>query len=51
MCAELIWEFLEFYSMKYSLQVFLPEMSLGVGRMPRGRHEIEREVGIGNILN
>lgn len=44
-CAEIIREFLSFYKMNLSLQVFEPEMSLGYA-FPKRRSEIEREVGL-----
>ena len=45
LCAEIIREFLEFYEMKHSLNVFVPEMSLSED-FPKRREEIEREIGI-----
>lgn len=45
LCAEIIREFLKFYKMNLSLQVFEPEMSLGQA-FPKSRSEIEREVGV-----
>ena len=45
MCAEIIREFLQFYDMKHSLHVFVPEMSLS-DDFPKRKEEIEREVGI-----
>ena len=44
-CAEIIREFLQFYDMKHSLHVFVPEMSLSED-FPKRKEEIEREVGI-----
>jgi hypothetical protein len=44
-CAEIIREFLEFYGMKHSLNVFVPEMSLS-DDFPKQKEEIEREIGI-----
>jgi len=45
LCAEIIREFLDFYAMKHTLHVFVPEMSLESG-FARTRREIEREAGI-----
>ena len=45
LCAEIIREFLEFYAMKHSLHVFIPEMSLQED-FPKSKQEIEREIGI-----
>ena len=45
LCAEIIREFLEFYKMKHSLHVFVPEMSLS-DDFPKPKNEIEREIGI-----
>jgi FGFR1 oncogene partner len=45
-CAELIREFLEFYRMDYSLEVFLPEANLTTE--PKSRDEIERSMGFEN---
>lgn len=45
LCAEIIREFLGFYKMNYSMQVFVPEMSL-TGQLPKSRSEIGREIGI-----
>lgn len=45
LCAEIIREFLQFYQMKHSLHVFVPEMSLSED-FPKRKDEIEREVGI-----
>ena len=45
LCAEIIREFLNFYQMKHSLHVFIPEMSLAE-EFPKRVDEIEREVGI-----
>ena len=47
MCAEIIREFLEFYQMKHSLHVFVPEMSLSAD-FPKSKQEMEREIGIGD---
>lgn len=47
LCAEIIREFLQFYQMKHSLHVFVPEMSLS-DDYPKRKDEIEREVGIGD---
>ena len=44
LCAEIIREFLDFYQMKHSLYVFVPEMSLP--DFPKGKNEIEREIGM-----
>ena len=44
LCAEIIREFLDFYQMKHSLHVFVPEMSLP--DFPKGKNEIEREIGM-----
>ena len=44
LCAEIIREFLDFYQMKHSLYVFVPEMSLP--DFPKGKSEIEREIGM-----
>jgi len=44
LCAELIREFMTFYKMNLSLQVFEPEMSISNG-FPKTRTEIEREIG------
>lgn len=44
LCAEIIREFLNFYKMDFSLQVFVPEMSLTT-QLPKSRWEIERELG------
>lgn len=45
LCAELIREFMTFYKMNLSLQVFEPEMSISSG-FPKTRQEVEREVGL-----
>lgn len=45
LCAELIREFLNFYKMEFSLQVYVPEMSLSA-QFPKTRWEMEREIGI-----
>ena len=45
LCAEIIREFLQFYEMKHSLHVFVPEMSLS-DDFPKRKEEMEREVGI-----
>ena len=45
LCAEIIREFLDFYEMKHSLHVFVPEMSLSED-YPKQKSEIEREIGI-----
>eukprot|EP00347_Sterkiella_histriomuscorum_P004528 403360119 len=45
LCAELIREFMQFYKMKLSLQIFEPEMSISTG-FPKTRTEMEREVGL-----
>jgi len=45
LCAEIIREFLQFYQMKHSLHVFIPEMSLSED-FPKRKEEIEREAGI-----
>jgi hypothetical protein len=47
LCAEIIREFLNFYKMNLSLQVFVPEMSLG-SAFPKTRVEMEREIGVRN---
>ena len=47
LCAEIIREFLDFYSMKHSLHVFIPEMSLSED-FPKPKGEIEREIGLGD---
>ena len=45
LCAEIIWEFMQFYRMEHSLHVFVPEMSLSED-FPKKRQDIEREIGI-----
>jgi len=45
LCAEIVREFLEFYAMKHTTHVFVPEMSLDTG-FARNRRELEREAGI-----
>jgi len=45
LCAEVIREFLNFYKMEYSTQVFLPEMGLQ-SSLPKVRWELERDLGI-----
>ena len=45
LCAEIIREFFEFYEMKHSLHVFVPEMSLQAD-FPKSKQQIEREIGI-----
>ena len=45
LCAEIIREFLQFYDMKHSLHVYVPEMSLSED-FPKRKEEIEREIGI-----
>lgn len=45
LCAEIIREFFDFYKMKHSLNVFVPEMSLSED-FPKRRDEMEREIGI-----
>lgn len=45
LCAEIIREFMTFYKMEYSLQVYVPEMSL-TSAMPKQRWDIEREMNI-----
>jgi hypothetical protein len=47
LCAEIIREFMNFYKMNLSLQVFEPEMSISSG-FPKTRGELEREVGFSN---
>jgi len=44
LCAEIIREFLQFYEMKHSLHVFVPEMSLS--DFQKSNQEMERELGI-----
>ena len=41
----MIREFLNFYKMDFSLQVFVPEMSL-MKEFPKTRQEMEREINI-----
>lgn len=45
LCAEIIREFMNFYGMNLSLQVFEPEMSISTG-FPKTRSELERELGV-----
>ena len=45
LCAEIIREFLEFYQMKHSIHVFVPEMSLS-DDFKIQKNEIERDIGI-----
>ena len=45
LCAEIIREFLEFYEMKHSLHVFVPEMSLSED-FKKSKMEMEREIGM-----
>ena len=45
LCAEVIREFMQFYKMRLSLQIFEPEMSISTG-FPKSRQEMEREVGL-----
>jgi hypothetical protein len=45
LCAEIIREFLNFYKMNLSLQVYVPEMSIG-SAFPKTRMEMEREIGL-----
>lgn len=47
LCAEIIREFMTFYKMNLSLQVFEPEMSITNG-FPKTRHEIERDLEFSN---
>lgn len=47
LCAEIIREFMNFYKMNLSLQVFEPEMSISSG-FPKTRTELEREIGVNN---
>ena len=49
-CAEIIREFMQFYKMNLSLQVFEPEMSIANG-FPKSRNEMERELGFGPALS
>ena len=41
---EIVVMFLDFYQMKHSLHVFVPEMSLP--DFPKGKNEVEREIGM-----
>ena len=50
LCAEIIREFLQFYEMKHSLHVFIPEMSLSED-FPKQREQMEREIGIADRDN
>ena len=45
LCAEIIREFMNFYGMNLSLQVFEPEMSISTG-FPKTRSELEKELGV-----
>jgi hypothetical protein len=44
LCLELIREFMKFFQMDYSLQVFTPEAS--IGNLPMARWEMERDLKI-----
>jgi hypothetical protein len=50
LCAEIIREFLGFYKMNLTMQVFEPEMSLS-SQMPKTKQNIERELGLGPALS
>ena len=41
---------MNFYKMNLSLQVFVPEMSLGT-QFPKSRSEVEREIGLDGADN
>ena len=45
LCAEIMREFMSFYKMNLSLQVFVPEMSLS-SEFPKTRSEMEKELGL-----
>ncbi len=50
LCAEIIREFMQFYKMNLSLQVFEPEMSISTG-FPKTRMELERELGVKSAMS
>ncbi|TNV77728.1 hypothetical protein FGO68_gene6451 [Halteria grandinella] len=50
LCAEIIREFLSFYKMNLSLNVFEPEMSIS-STMAKSHSNIERELGFGPALS
>ncbi len=45
-CAELIREFLEFYRLDYSLQIYVPEVNLS-GTNPMNKDDLARRTGLG----
>ena len=44
-CAELIREFLEFYRLDYSLQIYLPEVNLA-GSSAANKEDLARRAGL-----
>lgn len=44
-CAELIREFLEFYRLDYSLQIYLPEVNLN-NKEAMSKEELARRTGL-----
>lgn len=46
-CAELIREFLEFYRLDYTLQIYTPEVNLA-GTTPMSKEELSRRSGLGS---
>ncbi len=46
LCAELIREFLEFYRLDYSLQIYLPEVNLAQQKA-MSKDELSRRAGLG----
>lgn len=47
LCAELIREFLEFYRLDYTMQIYMPEVNLNQ-REAMSKEELSRRVGLGN---
>ena len=45
-CAELIREFLEFYRLDYSLQIYVPEVNLS-GTQPMNKDDLAHRSGLG----
>jgi hypothetical protein len=50
LCAEIMREFMSFYKMNLSLQVFVPEMSISQD-FHKSRSEMERELGLKPALS
>ncbi len=50
LCAEIIREFMQFYKMNLSMQVYVPEMSISPD-FQKTRSEMERELGLKPMLS